>query len=473
MKDIFDFFERPKAFEHEVPETVTRTKALLRGLGLSVSFDGPATVSAATEQDVLQWSLGRITTRDELFSQKVFGPEKDYECECGKYQRMKHRGVVCEDCGVEVIQSKVRRERFAHVELPAACVHPLIPGRRVTIVPVVPAGLRTKNSELNDATEVLVEATTARAAQAALEALCTVLASELAASWRNALTKRSDYSGAAVLTVDPTLHAGECRLPVELVTSLFAPHTYGGLEAAGYTTTIKSSRRMVEEKRPEALRIAELEAHGRPVLLVVEGRVVSRTVTMWSAPAIGVDALTATRLGGRVASVFVPITTQAALECARLSDVPTASASAGGWLSEAVADGELLKHALRAASEGATDDLGDELLRSVLGRPPASGPAQDELRQWEEQRRAAARLAFPEPAPKEPEPVEHFDRSVDEFEVSVATANVFQHMGLKTIGDLCQKTEADLLKTKGVTRKTLKEVKELLAEMGLSLGMRR
>ena len=164
MKDIFDFFERPKAFEHEVPETVTRTKALLRGLGLSVSFDGPATVSAATEQNVLQWSLGRITTRDELFSQKVFGPEKDYECECGKYQRMKHRGVVCEDCGVEVIQSKVRRERFAHVELPAACVHPLIPGHRVTVVPVVPAGLRTKGSELNDATEALVEATTARAA---------------------------------------------------------------------------------------------------------------------------------------------------------------------------------------------------------------------------------------------------------------------------------------------------------------------
>ncbi|MBL8938777.1 MAG: hypothetical protein JNM69_29725 [Archangium sp.] len=231
---------------------------------------------------------------------------------------------------------------------------------------------------------------------------------------------------------------------------------------------------MVEEQRPEALRIAELEAFGRPVLLVVEGRVVSRTVTRWSAPAIGVDAMTYSRLGGRVASVFLPITTQAAMECARLPDVPAVSAgSPRGWLSEALADGEVLKHALRAAAEGSTDDLDDELLRLVLGRPPANGPSPEALHQWEEQRRAAARLAFPEAAPKEPEPVEHFDRSVDELEVSVSTANVFQNAGIKTVGDLCQKTEADLLKTKGFTRKNLKEVKELLAEMGLTLGMRR
>jgi hypothetical protein len=52
-----------------------------------------------------------------LFCAKIFGPTKDYECNCGKYKRMKHRGVICEKCGVEVIQSKVRRERMAHIEL--------------------------------------------------------------------------------------------------------------------------------------------------------------------------------------------------------------------------------------------------------------------------------------------------------------------------------------------------------------------
>ena len=52
-----------------------------------------------------------------MFCAKIFGPTKDYECNCGKYKRMKHRGVICEKCGVEVIQSKVRRERMAHIEL--------------------------------------------------------------------------------------------------------------------------------------------------------------------------------------------------------------------------------------------------------------------------------------------------------------------------------------------------------------------
>jgi DNA-directed RNA polymerase subunit beta' len=52
-----------------------------------------------------------------LFCAKIFGPIKDWECLCGKYKRMKHRGIVCDKCGVEVIQSKVRRERMGHIEL--------------------------------------------------------------------------------------------------------------------------------------------------------------------------------------------------------------------------------------------------------------------------------------------------------------------------------------------------------------------
>jgi DNA-directed RNA polymerase subunit beta' len=58
-----------------------------------------------------------------LFCAKIFGPTKDYECNCGKYKRMKHRGVVCEKCGVEVIQSKVRRERMGHIELASPVAH--------------------------------------------------------------------------------------------------------------------------------------------------------------------------------------------------------------------------------------------------------------------------------------------------------------------------------------------------------------
>ena len=61
--------------------------------------------------------------RDGLFCAKIFGPIKDYECLCGKYKRMKYKGIVCEKCGVEVIQSKVRRERMGHIELAAPVAH--------------------------------------------------------------------------------------------------------------------------------------------------------------------------------------------------------------------------------------------------------------------------------------------------------------------------------------------------------------
>ena len=61
--------------------------------------------------------------RDGLFCARIFGPQKDWECNCGKYKRMKHRGVTCEKCGVEVIQSRVRRERMGHIELVSPVCH--------------------------------------------------------------------------------------------------------------------------------------------------------------------------------------------------------------------------------------------------------------------------------------------------------------------------------------------------------------
>ena len=92
-------------------------------------------IALASPEQILKWSYGEIKKpetvnyrtfkpeRDGLFCAKIFGPTKDYECNCGKYKRMKHRGVVCEKCGVEVIQSKVRRERMAHIKLASPCAH--------------------------------------------------------------------------------------------------------------------------------------------------------------------------------------------------------------------------------------------------------------------------------------------------------------------------------------------------------------
>jgi DNA-directed RNA polymerase subunit beta' len=113
METLYDFFSKPTD-----PRRYTGVK-----------------VSLASSDQIRQWSHGEIKKpetinyrtfkpeRDGLFCAKIFGPTKDYECNCGKYKRMKHRGVICEKCGVEVIQSKVRRERMGHIELATPVSH--------------------------------------------------------------------------------------------------------------------------------------------------------------------------------------------------------------------------------------------------------------------------------------------------------------------------------------------------------------
>src|SRR5512136_1899641 len=92
-------------------------------------------IALASPEQIRKWSHGEIKKpetinyrtfkpeRDGLFCAKIFGPTKDYECNCGKYKRMKHRGIVCEKCGVEVIPSKVRRERLGHIDLATPVAH--------------------------------------------------------------------------------------------------------------------------------------------------------------------------------------------------------------------------------------------------------------------------------------------------------------------------------------------------------------
>jgi len=113
VEDIFSFFEKPKD---------------------PIRFNA-IKISLANPEKILSWSHGEVKKpetinyrtfkpeRDGLFCAKIFGPVKDYECLCGRYKRMKHRGVICEKCGVEVIQSKVRRERMGHISLAAPVAH--------------------------------------------------------------------------------------------------------------------------------------------------------------------------------------------------------------------------------------------------------------------------------------------------------------------------------------------------------------
>ena len=92
-------------------------------------------VKIASPEDINKWSNGEILKpetinyrtqkpeRDGLFCEKIFGPTKDYECYCGKYKKIRYKGVVCDKCGVEVVHSSVRRERMGHISLAVPVAH--------------------------------------------------------------------------------------------------------------------------------------------------------------------------------------------------------------------------------------------------------------------------------------------------------------------------------------------------------------
>src|SRR6187402_1339363 len=113
MEDLFNLFEKPKN---------------------PLSFNA-IKVSVASPEKIRSWSFGEIKKpetinyrtfkpeRDGLFCARIFGPTKDYECLCGKYKRMKYKGIICEKCGVEVTLARVRRDRMGHIELASPVAH--------------------------------------------------------------------------------------------------------------------------------------------------------------------------------------------------------------------------------------------------------------------------------------------------------------------------------------------------------------
>jgi DNA-directed RNA polymerase beta' subunit len=113
MKDIYNLFEKPKN--------------PLNYVAVRIGLASPDKIRSWSHGEVKKPETINYRTfkpeRDGLFCAKIFGPTKDYECLCGKYKRMKHRGITCEKCGVEVIQSKVRRERLGHINLATPVAH--------------------------------------------------------------------------------------------------------------------------------------------------------------------------------------------------------------------------------------------------------------------------------------------------------------------------------------------------------------
>ena len=102
---------------------------------LDVNFFDELRIGLATADDIRQWSHGEVKKpetinyrtlkpeKEGLFCERIFGPTRDWECNCGKYKRVRFKGIICERCGVEVTRAKVRRERMGHIELAAPVTH--------------------------------------------------------------------------------------------------------------------------------------------------------------------------------------------------------------------------------------------------------------------------------------------------------------------------------------------------------------
>src|SRR3989339_474983 len=104
-------------------------------MNIKVSDFEAIRLKLASPEEILQWSHGEVLKpetinyrtqkpeKDGLFCERIFGPEKDFECYCGKYRRIRYKGIVCDKCGVEVTRSIVRRERMGHIRLAAPVSH--------------------------------------------------------------------------------------------------------------------------------------------------------------------------------------------------------------------------------------------------------------------------------------------------------------------------------------------------------------
>src|SRR5438094_406196 len=277
------------------------------------------------------WSWGEVTKpetinyrsfkpeRDGLFCERIFGPVKDWECHCGKYKRIRYRGVICDRCGVEVTLSKVRRERMGHIELAVPVAHiwffktlPSPMGNLLDMtlrdlerviyytnyVVIEPGEQEVQDKELLDEDRFLELRAKAKAEGDAafkadigapavralldngrrskairgrgkrpLKSLSDMLKGKQGRFRQNLLGKRVDYSGRSVIVVGPELRLHQCGLPKAMAVELFKPFIIHKLVEKGIAETVKRAKKIVEKESPEVYEILEEIIQDHPVLL--------------------------------------------------------------------------------------------------------------------------------------------------------------------------------------------------------------
>src|SRR5437764_1175380 len=305
-------------FNPGLPESFNVLVGELQVVGPQLAPDFEAIrISLASPEKIRHWSHGEVTKpetinyrtfkpeRDGLFCARIFGPVTDWECLCGKYKRMKHRGVICDKCGVEVTLSKVRRERLGHIELASPCSHVwFFKGLPSRIGHLLDISLRDLESVLYFEAYVVIEPGEApvkekeiikeeskfreldqqfrpagfKAMMGAeaikellkrvdIETLSDTLKGKQGRFRQNLLGKRVDYSGRSVIVVGPELKLHQCGLPKKMALELFKPFIYHRLEQTGHCTTIKQAKEMVEQQEPIVWDILEEVIKDHPVLL--------------------------------------------------------------------------------------------------------------------------------------------------------------------------------------------------------------
>jgi hypothetical protein len=453
VKDIFAFFEKPPegaAFRFEQAQTFARAS----GLALERTDRGLAIKMASPTSDDTSFSHGAITSGADLDAQKIFGPKKDYECACGKYTRMKHRGVVCETCGVEVIPSRVRRERFGHVVLSRPVTPPGFDAPW-SILPIAPPDVRS--DALNEAYARVFDRDLADAVDTVLGLTLDLLIATVAPPY----PLKTDYSGAATALVTNRRAA-----PIDLLVAITQPILLGICESLGYTNTIKSGQRLLQRDPATTRELLRMALHHR--VLLFSGKkpaLVGATVEIGDDPVIELDPETAMTLGirtGDMVSVHLPVTDagQAAAKSLRAGSTPLSSAPS--WIQDVAFSANPKQTILDRARLSTIDPCEWPIAALLVGGYEKSGVPSPPIE------------LGPPPKKEEPDPGAHphLDLRVEELELSVRTANCLQNAQITTIRELVQRTEMDLLKSKNFGRKSLLEVKEILANMGLSLGMR-
>ncbi len=285
--------------EPRTPETLKALFVTLRALAIKTELSATKIeFGFADTKDVDSWSWGEVKRDkfidgrslkpfpDGLFSEKIFGPATDWHCGCGKYKRVRHKGIICEKCGVEVARAKIRGERMGHISLASQVMHPLRREQELRAIPVLPPNFRPivgwnpieEIHELNDfyrrvilrnnmlkrlqelnAPEIISKKER-EMLQEAVDKLFYILlefCQKLHSSfWWNRMV---DFSGQGILIPDPALRPDECELPIPLAMEIFKPLVMRQLVKKGFAHNFRAAKKIIDRKRPETVEVlAEL-----------------------------------------------------------------------------------------------------------------------------------------------------------------------------------------------------------------------